>query len=144
MDAIRVERTKRRFPAIWESGGYSPSKMTGKATALCSPNGAPLRYVFQNKYSKAKNADHALFIIRAGDVVAQTSLIDETEIVRLSRISDITNEAAHLSPIAESKNGIWDTAPQGRYARVISASRSIAKTPFCWMVVYGTDAKDFN
>lgn len=142
MDAIRVERTKRRFPAIWESGGYTPSKMAGWSVAVCAPDGSPLGYIFQNKFSKAKNGDHALFIIREGDVVCKTSLKNEEEIVTLSRISDITCRDAHLAPIARAIDGKWDSSPHARYNRVISASRTIANTPHCWKVMYGTDEKN--
>lgn len=144
MDTIRVERTKRGFPAIWESGGYDSKQRTGSSITLAGSDGSPLKYIFQNGIYKARNKDHALFIVKTGDIVVQTSIVDEMETISISRISDITISDAHLSPIARSEGGIWDSPISPKYIAVINASREIANTSNCWRTLYGKDGKDFN
>lgn len=67
MNTMSIERTRKGFPCLWESGGgYSN---TGYATIIASKNGEEKTAVYIRKRGRLANGEHALIPIAVGDYV---------------------------------------------------------------------------
>lgn len=67
MRRISIERTKKGFPAIWESGGGFTN--TGEAQIIAGKDGKPKRPIYIRKKGHLANSEHALLPIEVGDYV---------------------------------------------------------------------------
>lgn len=66
---MKIERTKKGFPALWECGGGYTN--TGEATIIASSNGAPKKPVYVRRRGHLANGQHALFILEKGDYIIE-------------------------------------------------------------------------
>ena len=68
---ISIERTKKGWPALWEGGGgYSN---TGDATIIAGPKGEKKTPLYIRRRGPLACSYHALFVVREGDIVIESS-----------------------------------------------------------------------
>ena len=68
---IKVEVTKKGYPALWECGGGYTN--TGEATIIASSSGDPKKPVYIRRAGQLANKEHALFIIKPGDIIIRAN-----------------------------------------------------------------------
>ena len=71
MKKIKIERTKKGYPALWEAGGGYTN--TGEAIIIASSSGSPKKPVYIRRAGQLANREHSLFIIEPGDVIIRAS-----------------------------------------------------------------------
>ena len=109
---ISIERTKKGLPALWESGGgYSN---TGKATLIAGPNGEKKVPLYIRQRGPLACAHHALFVVREGDIVIESSHHRGDFSHQVYRIVTIRGDEAEIELIAEYSDGQWDAGPLGQ------------------------------
>jgi hypothetical protein len=114
MKKIRIEKTKRGFPAIWEKGGGMTN--TGFAQIVANPDGSPKRPVYIRRRGILANAEHALFIVQLGDLIIQAEHHREDFNIYIYKILDfketkqkeITEEVAIVEQVYKFSRGEWD------------------------------------
>lgn len=122
---IEIEKTKKGYPAIWESGGGCTN--TGKATIVSSPNGQPKKPIYVRNCEKLSNSNHALFILEKGDLIVEASHHRRDFDIRVWRVSSITKESIRtefFSPthkeiarediLSEAKKHQWIVEGEGK------------------------------
>lgn len=67
MKKISIERTKKGYPAFWESGGGYTN--TGEATIIANKDGQPKKAIYVRGRGYLANAHHALVILEVGDYI---------------------------------------------------------------------------
>ena len=109
---IFIERTKKGLPALWESGGgYSN---TGEATIIAGPNGEKKAPLYIRRRGHLACAHHALFVVREGDIVIESSHHRGDFHHRVYRIVAIRADDAEIELVAEFSSDQWDTGPLGK------------------------------
>lgn len=68
---IRIEKTKKGYPAYWEAGGGYTN--TGEATIIASGDGQPKKAVYVRRRGFLANAQHALIILEVGDYIVEAN-----------------------------------------------------------------------
>jgi hypothetical protein len=127
MRKLNIERTKKGFPALWESGGgYSN---TGKATIIAGPNGEKKAPLYIRQRGPLACANHALFIVHEGDTVIQSSHHRGDFHHEICRIVAIRGDEAELEWIAEFYRGQWDTGPLGQKLEADLARMAAGEPP---------------
>ena len=71
MKKIKIERTKKGFPALWEQGGGYTN--TGEAIVIASSSGDPKKPVYIRRAGQLANREHALIVIQPGDVIIRAN-----------------------------------------------------------------------
>ena len=114
---IKIERTRKGLPAMWESGGgYSN---TGEATIIANPDGTPKKPVYIRQRGDLANKHHALFIISVGDVVIMADHHREDFEAVIYKISAITGEEAELIQVNRFSQGEWDFPEENPYPETL-------------------------
>ena len=109
---IPLERTKKGLPALWEcGGGYSN---TGEATIIAGPNGEKKTPLYVRRRGHLACAHHALFVVREGDIVIESSHHRDDFSHNVYRIVALRGDEAELELIAEFSHGEWDMGPLGQ------------------------------
>ncbi len=67
MEKILIERTKKGYPAFWESGGGYTN--TGEATIIANKDGQPKEAIYIKKRGHLANSEHALMPVEVGDYI---------------------------------------------------------------------------
>lgn len=75
-EKIKIEKTKKGFPCLWESGGGYIN--TGEATIIASPSGGPKKPVYIRNRGPLANGNHALIILGVGDYIISPTIIERT------------------------------------------------------------------
>jgi hypothetical protein len=65
MRKIKIEKTKKGYPALWERGGGYTN--TGVATIIAGKGGQPKRAIYIRQRGPLANDDHALIPVEVGD-----------------------------------------------------------------------------
>ena len=124
---IPIERTKKGLPALWESGGgYSN---TGEATLIAGPNGEKKAPLYIRRRGPLACAHHALFVVREGDIVIESSHHRGDFSHQVYRIVAIRGDEAALELIAEFSHGKWDTGPLGQKLEADLARMAAGEPP---------------
>ena len=124
---IEIERTKKGFPALWESGGgYSN---TGKATIVAGPNGEKKAPIYTRQRGHLACANHALFIVHEGDIVIRSSHHRGDFHHEVYRLIAIRGDEAELELIAEFSHGQWDPGPLGQKLEADLARMAAGEPP---------------
>ena len=110
MNKIRIERTKKGYPAYWESGG-SYSK-TGEAIVIANKDGQPKKAIYVRRRGQLALCRHALIPIEVGDYIIYANHHRKDFEISVYRITEILKEEASIEKIAEFSNGEWDNLPQ--------------------------------
>lgn len=131
---MKIERTKKGLPAMWESGGGM--KNTGHATIIASRDGSPKKPVYVRQRGSLACENHALFIISVGDLVIETNhhrYDFETFVYRVDRIG---GDEAALTLLYEFSNGEWDQEPPADIMKAVEAAEEKAMIYHCRRPVY--------
>lgn len=124
---IKIEKTKKGFPALWESGGgYSN---TGKATIIAGPNGEKKAPIYIRQRGHLACASHALFIVHEGDIVIRSSHHRGDFHHEVFRLAAIRGDEAELELIAEFSQGQWDTGSLGQKLETDLAGMTAGEPP---------------
>ena len=87
MEKMRLEITKRGLPAIWENGGGSTH--TGFSQVIAGSMGERLSPIYIKRSGSLSNGEHALFIVKEGTVVIESSHHREDFIGKILRVKKI-------------------------------------------------------
>jgi len=68
---IEIERTKKGYPAFWESGGGYTN--TGEATIIANKDGQPKKALYVRGRGELACGHHALVILEVGDYIIKAS-----------------------------------------------------------------------
>ena len=111
MMKIKIERTKKGFPALWECGGGFTN--TGDATIIASPSGGPKKTVYVRRRGHLANSHHALVILEKGDYIIECNHHREDFKITIYRILnfEIEEDAAIVELVHEFSRGEWDKEP---------------------------------
>ncbi len=71
MKEIRIEKTKKGFPAFWESGGGLTN--TGEATIITNKAGQAKEAIYIRRRGLLANDRHALVILEVGDYIIEAN-----------------------------------------------------------------------
>ena len=124
---IFIERTKKGLPALWEGGGgYSN---TGEATIIAGPNGEKKVPLYIRRRGPLACAHHALFVVREGDIVVESSHHRGDFSHQVYRIVAIRGDEAEVELIAEFSHGEWDTGPLGQQLEADFARMAAGEPP---------------
>ena len=124
---IPIERTKKGLPALWESGGgYSN---TGDATLIAGPKGEKKTPLYIRRRGPLACAHHALFVVRKGDIVIESSHHRGDFHHQVYRIVAIRGDEAEVELIAEFSQGEWDTGSLGEKLEADLARMAAGEAP---------------
>jgi hypothetical protein len=127
MKTISIERTKKGLPALWESGGgYSN---TGEATLIAGPNGEKKAPLYIRRRGPLACAHHALFVVREGDIVIESSHHRGDFHHLVFRIVAIRGDEAEVELIAVFSHGEWGTGPLGQQLEADFARMAAGEPP---------------
>jgi len=93
---VPIEKTKKGYPALWESGGGYTN--TGFAVLIADKYLNPKKPLYIRTSGELACANHALIPIAIGDCVGRFFKDREGLEVHLFRITDISNNEAFLEP----------------------------------------------
>ncbi len=107
---IRIERTKRGYPAYWESGGGSTN--TGEATIIAGKDGKPKKAVYVRSRGQLANCRHALVILEVDDYIINAFHHREDFEIEIYRVMDFEEVKEEMYAVMEHINcfgmGEWD------------------------------------
>ena len=106
MLTLKITRSKRGIPCLWErGGGYSN---TGEARLICDIDGYPKKAIYIRKSGSLACEEHALIPVTKNDVVVKASHHRKDFEIEIYSISQIQGEEAHLELINSFSKGEWD------------------------------------
>ena len=139
---IPLEKTRKGYPALWESGGGMSN--TGDATIVAGSHGERLRPVYVRRRGHLAGGDHALFIVRPGMVVVEADHHRRDFRIRVMRIERITQENGHPVAIARVEHvfdaGDGDAEPPPELEAAVQAAREKATCYHCRAPHYAAEA----
>jgi hypothetical protein len=133
---IRIERTKKGLPALWEEGGgYT---RTGDAKIICGPGGEPLKPLYVRQTGHLSNDRHTLFVIREGYhvIAARYSAAHGGYEVEVFRIVEIGENEATTEKVAEYSQGEWEPELPGYLMPAIQAAIQKTRIYHCRRPIY--------
>lgn len=130
---ISIEVSNKGLPVMWEHGGME-SNGRGTAFVIGNHRGEAKRPIFVRTDGKLACAQHALFVVKPGDVVIEATCEDRrigsVYIYRIDTI-DRDNLTAMLSVINEFKNATWIEPVPEMFDNIINAAILKATTHHC-------------
>ena len=124
---IEIEKTKKGYPALWESGGGFSN--TGKATIIAGPNGEKKAPIYTRQRGHLACSSHALFIVEEGDIIIYSSQHRGDFHHEVYRIVTIRGDEAELELIAEYYRGQWDAGQLGQKLEADLAAMTAGEPP---------------
>lgn len=110
MNKMRIERTKKGYPALWEAGGGSTN--TGEATIITSIDGQPKRAIYVRSRGQLANCRHALVILEVGDYIIGANHHRRDFQIEILKILDFEVKEGETYAVVEQVNrfsmGEWD------------------------------------
>ena len=106
MMKIRIERTKKGYPAYWESGG-SYSK-TGEAFIIAGKDGQPKKAIYVRRRGQLALCSHALIPIEVGDYIIYAKHHRKDFEIEIYKIMDFEEETAVVEQVNCFSMGEWD------------------------------------
>lgn len=107
---IRIEKTKKGFPAMWERGGGYTN--TGVATIIANKDGLPKKALYIRQRGPLANEEHALIPLEVGDYIVEASHHREdfeVEILKVLGFEEKREETyAVVEPVNYFSNGEWE------------------------------------
>ena len=138
MKKIKIEKTKKGYPALWECGGGC--RNTGEATIIASQSGAPKKPIYIRNRGSLANSHHALFIIEKGDYIIECNHHREDFNIYIYKILDFktetkqkekTEDIAIAELMHEFSMGEWDKEPPAYLEAAIQAAKEKATCYHC-------------
>jgi len=114
---IKIERTKKGHPALWECGGGKTN--TGSAQIIANPDNTPKTPVYVRNRGSLACDNHALFIISCGDIVVMANHHREDFEAKIYKIASIQGDEATLEEINSFENGEWDFPEPNPYPETV-------------------------
>jgi len=105
---IRIEKTKKGYPAFWESGGGSTNTGTGEATIIAGKDGQPKKAIYVRRRGHLANGEHALIPIEVGDYIIVAFHYREDFQITIYRVTDFEKVDGEMYAIVEFVNGKYD------------------------------------
>jgi hypothetical protein len=131
---MRIERTKKFLPAIWEEGGGATN--TGRAVIVTGPRGEKKRPIYTRTGGHLSNSQHALFVVGVGDIVIKARRHNgdyEIDVLRIERIDD---DQATLTQINTYGQGEWEAPNEPYLDAAVSAARKKTCAYHCRSAFY--------
>jgi len=126
---MKIEKTKKGLPAMWESGGgYT---QTGDAIIIAGPNGEKKTPLYIRRRGHLACERHALLLIHEGDIIIEAEHHHRDFEVRVWRIDQILEEEAQLSLLHEFSWGDWDVEPPENFRAAVEAAMKKATCYHC-------------
>lgn len=142
-EMIKVEKTQKGHPALWEKGGGMTK--TGHAQLIAGPNGEPKKPVYIRRRGHLACGEHALFIVQPGDIIVTAwhhRRDYEIKVYRIEKIEDVEDWAgrkffgAVCATLHTFTMGEWDIDPPSQLLPVIDAAVKKAKDYHCRSVYW--------
>jgi len=129
MNTVRIERTKRGYPALWESGGGMSN--TGFATIVTGRRGEALKPIYIRRRGHLACSNHALFVVKLGFYVVEADHHRGNFNIRVKRIMRIEEDEAAIELVAEFSDGEWDSPPPMELSFAIAVAKEKALCYHC-------------
>jgi len=130
MVKIKIERTKKGYPALWERGGGLTN--TGRAHVICAADGSPKKPIYIRRRGPLACGEHALFIVQPGDVIVKAEHHRRDFRIEILEISSIKNNIAECKTLATFDLGEWDHDDvAARYCEAVQAAQEKATCYHC-------------
>lgn len=129
MKTIRIERTKSGLPAIWEKGGGATN--TGNATIVCNADGSPKKAVYIRRKGHLSNGEHALIVVREGDIIISARHHRRDFNIEVLRIASIEGDHAEAEVVDDFGMGEWSGNAHEEFEAAIDAAMKKATAYHC-------------
>lgn len=133
MKKVLIEKTKKGYPAMWESGGGFTN--TGEATIIANKDGQPKRAVYVRGRGELANAHHALFIIEVGDYIVEADHHREDFEIEILKVLGFEEKEEETYAVVEQVNhfssGEWDTELPDFLEAVVHVAKEKATCYHC-------------
>ena len=133
MKKMKIEKTKKGFPALWECGGGYTN--TGEATIIASPSGGPKKAIYIRSRGSLANAHHALIPIEVGDYIIEANHHREDFEIRIFRILSFETKEEETYAVVEKDNcfsmGEWDKELPAHLEQAVHAAMHKATCYHC-------------
>lgn len=132
-----IEKTKKGFPALWESGGGY--RNTGYARIIAGKCGEEKKPIYLKTRGHLANAEHALFVIEVGDLIIEADHHREDFNIEIFRVVEISDDYCVGEKINDFSMGEWDHEPTGKVVDAIDAAKGKATDYHCrspWYYTY--------
>jgi hypothetical protein len=142
---IYLEKTKQGLPALWEEGGGMSN--TGHARIIADGEGYRKRPVFVRTGGHLALSNHALFVLREGDIVVDVQRHHDDYDITVKQIRKIKTDAegrlvAEAETLAHFDQGEWDNKDiADRYEDAITSAREKSRCYHCREPHYFTNNK---
>ena len=129
---LQIERTKKGYPAMWESGGGYTN--TGEATIIANKDGQPKKAVYIRRRGHLANGEHALFILEVGDYIVEANHHRDFGI-GIFRMLGFEDKEEEVYAIVEQVNcfsrGEWDAELPASLEAAVKAAMEKATCYHC-------------
>lgn len=129
MKEFKIDRTKKGYPSLWESGGGY--RNTGYSTIIAGKDGEAKVPVYIKSRGHLANQEHALFIVEVDDHIINADHHREDFEIEVYRIVEIDKENVKCELVHQFSQGEWDTEPQGDLANAVQAAMNKATCYHC-------------
>jgi len=129
MKKIRIERTKKGFPAYWEAGGGFTN--TGEATIIANKNGQPKEAIYVRRRGHLANGEHALAILEVGDYIIKAFHHREDFEIVILKVLDFEEETAVVEQVNCFSRGEWDAELPASLEAAVQAAMEKATCYHC-------------
>jgi len=130
---LQIERTKKGYPAMWESGGGYTN--TGEATIIANKDGQPKKAVYIRRRGHLANGEHALFILEVGDYIVEANHHREDFGIGIFRMLGFEDKEEEVYAIVEQVNcfsrGEWDAELPASLEAAVQAAMEKATCYHC-------------
>jgi hypothetical protein len=107
---MAIEKTKKGYPAVWESGGGY--RNTGDATIVAGKSGQPKEAIYIRRRGSLANAPHALIVLEVGDHIVEAHHHREDFLIEVVKVLDFEEKDGEMFAIVETVSrfdyGEWD------------------------------------
>lgn len=130
---LSIERTKKGYPAFWESGGGWSN--TGEATIIASPSGDPKRAIYVRRRGELANSEHALIPVAVGDYIIEAYHHRGDFQIKIYRVLNFKREKDEIYAVVEKVNCFsrneWDAEFPAFLEAAVQASMEKATCYHC-------------
>ena len=99
---IRIEKTKKGYPAFWEAGGGFTN--TGEATIITDKAGKPKKAIYVRGRGRLANAHHALVLLEVGDHIIEANHHRKDFEIQIFRITGFEDKEEGAYAVIEQVN----------------------------------------
>ena len=130
---LKLERTKRGLPALWESGGGMSN--SGSSTVIGGKYGEKLKPLYVRRSGSLSNSNHALFVVRKGSIVVMCSHHRGDFSITVSQVSDLTGDGV-AEVLFHYSQGEWDKDLPEYLEDIVEAAKAKAQSYHCRSVFW--------